>query len=259
MEEQEAFSYLIDSLKSPNLASLSAYGCDIYLTRVVVNYVRQKENDPNYSETDTKVQDQSQAFFDAAWYLCQRGILRPGLNSLQHTQIPSGLLYSITSQGRKWLLDQGEFIYKTPMHFSEILATFDKLFGDGFKQRAQEACTNYLVGTYLSTCTMCGAAAESIMLKLAIAIQPSKETEILKEYASVSGTKKIIDRLFGQMGNKHKIAHSTFNDLLKYRRDNSGHGQYIKISEFDAYDSLSRLIRLSEFIKDNFSEILSGS
>jgi hypothetical protein len=258
MNENDALSHLIDCIKSPNIKGFSAYGCDIYLTHIVVDYVRKKENNPNCSETDQNVQEKAQPFLDAAWHLCQRGILRSGVNSLKHTPTPSGLVYSITSQGRKWLQEQGEFIYKTPIHFSEILATYDSLFGSGFKQRAQEACSTYLFGCYLSTCVMCGAAAESIILKIAIANEPDKE-EILKEYESRGGTKKIIDRVFGHLEGKHKNAHSTFNDLLKYRRDDSGHGQHIDISEFDAYDSLSRLIWLSKFIDKNFSDILRES
>ena len=44
----------------------------------------------------------------------------------------------------------------------------------------------YQAQTYLATCTMCGAAAESILLALAIAHSGS-EARVLAEYATANG------------------------------------------------------------------------
>lgn len=112
-------------------------------------------------------------FCDAAWELCRRGIFRPGRREpVQSTmgEKPLSFGFAITVLGRAWLQQADEvfFIPTEPGRFTEFMTKFQARLGDGFWQRVQEASRCHSFLAYLACCAMCGAAAESIMLRVAI-------------------------------------------------------------------------------------------
>lgn len=60
------------------------------------------------------------------------------------------------------------------------------------------------------------------------------------------------------MGKKPKHIQGKFKglmDLINYRRDEASHGTPLDIPEYEAYDALSRLMRLSYFVRDHWAEL----
>ena len=112
-----------------------------------------------FHEADTYLPEISRHFYSAAWELCTRGILRPGVTEYgaQSTQDGSGGNgYSVTPFGRQWLseTDRDIFVPTESGLFSEMVAPFAPIFGAGFHERANEAIRCYGAHAYL-----CGFAA----------------------------------------------------------------------------------------------------
>ena len=160
---EDAMKSLIDWLKKgcPSDGHHS-YGYDVYLTHII------KKSSTDFHEQKTN----SPMFFDAAWELCRRGILRPGIKTTgaQATEEGNaGVGYCITPFGKKWLEeDEDIFIPTEPERFAQMLEPYKKTFGPGYHERAQQAIRCYGAHAYLACCSMCGAAAESILLATAI-------------------------------------------------------------------------------------------
>jgi hypothetical protein len=101
---------------------------------------------------------------------------------------------------------------------------------------------------------VCGAAAESIVLSVAIA-RSSDEAVVLKIYTGTHGRKKTIDSI--TQGARAGISgpFKAATDLLSYWRDEAAHGTVSEISEIEAHTALGRLVRFAQFASDNWSEL----
>jgi hypothetical protein len=101
---------------------------------------------------------------------------------------------------------------------------------------------------------MCGAAAESITLALAIA-KRGNEADILKEYGSSGGRGKIERYLLA-----NQDAHITKNlpnytSLLNEWRDVAAHGDVPSVGEEEAFTALMLLLRFARFAEERWSNI----
>jgi hypothetical protein len=90
-------------------------------------------------------------FLDAAWQLCRRGILRPGVRDLQqpgNSHGHAGQDFSLTTYGKAWITSaHPELIPTQPGRFTQLLAKASPRFGPGFSERSQEAAAAYQGGT----------------------------------------------------------------------------------------------------------------
>ena len=94
---------------------------------------------------------------------------------------------------------------------------------------------------------MCGAAAESILLAIAIA-KVKDEVAVLEEYRSGSGRRRVIDRITTptpKRGLREQL--ETFAGLLSFWRVDAGHGQDSRITEAEANMALLQLLRFAQF------------
>jgi hypothetical protein len=163
--------------------------------------------------------------------------------------------YTITAQGRLWIEKQAaEILIGGPDRISQQFEKFAPQFGSAFLQRATEAAHCHAFGTFLACCAMCGAAAESILLAVAIA-RNGDEAATLGSYRAANGRRRIIDAVVGQA--KPAIAEPFRNaaGLLSYWRDDAAHGLASTISEIEAHEALGRLIRFAQFATDNWDEL----
>jgi hypothetical protein len=259
---EDAMLFIIDWLRrdSPNTHSTS-YGYDIYIPNVIGDYLQQAGSSHRKADDQLKV-NLSPAFYAAAWELCRRGIIRPGVRIMgaQGTIDGSGGNgYSVTPFGHQWIeeSEQDTFVPTEPGRFAEMLEPFRDLFGLGFYIRAQEAIRCYGAHAYLACCAMCGAAAESILLATAIA-RTGDEQKVLKAYSSSRGRSRVENMVIGQANKYLKTQFQGNNELLKYWRDEASHGKASTISDNEAYTSLAMLLRYAMFVKDNW-ENLTGS
>lgn len=101
---------------------------------------------------------------------------------------------------------------------------------------------------------MSGAAGESILLRLGIA-KAGDENKVVRMYRSADGRRRVENLIVGQLRDPLSTQFKNLMDLLKYWRDEAAHGRISDISEFEAYDAISRLLRLSLFADDNWDEL----
>jgi hypothetical protein len=111
---------------------------------------------------------------------------------------------------------------------------FSPHFGSGFLQRAAEAVTCHRFGAYLGCCAMCGAAAESILLAVAIA-KSGDDPATLAMYRTANGRRKVIDRDVGQAKPAIAEPFRSATGLLSFWRDDAAHG---RASEIEAHEAL---------------------
>lgn len=201
----------------------------------------------------------SPTFMTAAWELCRRGILRPGIRDLsgQATSDGSGGLgFSVTEIGERWLRDSADqdVVPPTPGRLPQMFAEAGQRFGPGFVERAQEAVAAYNAVAYMACCAMCGAAAESIILALAIE-KKGAEKPILNMYVTGQGRGRVETFLLGGQPEPMREEFQRYTILLKYWRDSSAHGKAVRIQEPEAYQSLALLLRFALFARDRWDEL----
>ncbi len=262
MHIDDAVEFLINFLRSPRIPSgYATIGYDITMQIIVRAYLTEVEHAPDYPQY---ISDQPRGpelttiFSDAAWELCRRGILRPSVRTDtavgdQGTADGSG--YSLTTFGRDWITaSPPEALLFNADRLSQLFKKLSEKLGPAFLQRAGEAARCYGFGVYVASSAMCGAAAEAILLAVAIA-KSGNEAEILSLYRTANGRKKVIDSVIGQARTPIAEQFRSALGLLAYWRDDAAHGLASTISEIEAHDALARLLRFSQFTTDNWTEL----
>ncbi len=260
MNAEDAAAFIVDCIAKPRpSAGYSTYGYEVYVPNFIAAYLSEVERPPGHESTwreGPRARELAPIFNEAAWDLCRRGILRPGVQKLGgQGDGGTGNGYTVTAMGRAWLA-KGTL---TPILFDQsrlgqLFETLSKPLGRGFQQRATEAATCHALGCYLASCAMCGAAAESILLSVAIA-KIGDEATVLKTYLSSQGRKRTINSIIHgavpALADPFKAATS----LLSYWRDEAAHGAVSEISEIEAHTALGRLVRFAQFTCDNWAEL----
>jgi hypothetical protein len=228
------------------------FGCDIWISDIAKSYLRGAPME----ETE---EAELQPFYDAAWELSRRGVLRPGPafargQNMAHT---AGDGFSLTAFGRDWVdkFDQPGPFPSDSSRFAALISPYVIRFGTGFKERAMEAASCYRTLSYLACCSMCGAACESILLALAIAKKGGDEAVVLLIYEKRNGRRNLIDAVTADIPGWLQEAIRTAASLLSYRRDASSHGHAVGLGEFQAHDAMSRLLRFAQLAHDEWDVI----
>lgn len=259
INEEDAFHIIVRHLRDGRRPDdASSYGYDLYIPAVIYRYLRSDMGVLQPYNTQL-VEELSPHFYAAAWELCRRGIVRPGVRAhgQQVTNDGSGGNgYSITPSGRRWLLEAGgyEYVPIQPGRFAGILDSFTPKLGQTFRDRSQEAIKCYNALAYLACCAMCGAAAESIILTLAIEKTKDRD-KILRDYESAGGRGRVENLLIGQQQKAFQEEFRGLSSLLKYWRDASSHGKRSGIGDNEAYTSLAMLLRFAQFSTDKWLDL----
>src|SRR6202035_2898113 len=119
VHEEDALKFIVKALRAgpESVSPGHSYGYDLYLPNVMREYAASEEhiNPRTYpSEIEPRVVKLSPTFFSAAWELCRRGIIRPGIARLgaQSTEDGgAGAGYSITSFGHVWLRETHDDVF----------------------------------------------------------------------------------------------------------------------------------------------------
>ena len=267
MRFDEAFDMLVAHCAqvSPSLAGAtgghsssarnSTYGNDIWIAQIVQSYWGQRGI--SYADLQS---EHSLPFYDAAWELCRIGVLRPGAHTPMGQAAGNALFagdgYSVTQFGYAWLANPERRTAGDPSRMSAIFLPFATKYGAGFEQRALEAIVCHRTSSYLATCVMAGAAAELILLAVAIA-KIGNEADVLKEYASRNGRSRVTLKIVSGLKDGIRQSFETALQVLHYWRDDAAHGMATTISEVEAYASLTQLLRLAQFCSDHWAELTS--
>ncbi|MBL8015337.1 MAG: hypothetical protein JNK26_04080 [Candidatus Doudnabacteria bacterium] len=259
----EVRKYLIGKLReeisAPN-GNQTSYGYDVYLPKYMRNYIADVLNVRD-TTAEGLLRPLSPLFLNAAWELSTRGIIRPGIVQYQAQSTEDGNAgngYSFTPYGRQWLGETGhdDYIPTAPDAFVNLLTPYQSRFGSTFMQRSDEAIRCYGAHAYYACCAMIGAAAESIILKLAIA-RTGDEAKVTKEYQEHNGTSKTLNTLtHGQSGEIKRMIDNAF-ELMKYWRDAAAHADTTEITPNEAFTSLALLVRFARFSDEKYDDIIS--
>jgi hypothetical protein len=106
-------------------------------------------------------------------------------------------------------LDSSDILLAQPGSLAEAFKAYQTEFGDGFVQRALEAIRCRNAEAWLACCVMVGAAAESILLAIAIAKEGDEE-KVLRAYGGASGRRRVLDMIVGQASKHIKDRLETF-------------------------------------------------
>ena len=91
---------------------------------------------------------------------------------------------------------------------------------------------------------------------LAIAVAKSgDEAATLRVYQAAQGRRKITDEIVGASRAALAGPFRSATGLLGYWRDDAAHGIASNISEIEAHEALSRLLRFAQFTNDNWAEL----
>jgi len=104
---------------------------------------------------------------------------------------------------------------------------------------------------------LCGGAAESVLLALAVECAHDYE-DVVKTYTGRDGRRKTEDIVL--RGEKDHIQRSFkgYMELLKYWRGEAAHGMPSNISDDEAFTSLMLVARLARFAADTFPAKAAG-
>lgn len=259
----DASAFIVECIRTPRGSDgYSSYGYEVYLPNVISAYLRDIERDTTHHSqlrNSARAREISPVFYEAAWELCRRGVLRPGVQRLGgQSDGGGGDGYSVTALGRSWI-EQNAPLHQIlePGRLAALFGTFSPRLGVGFLQRANKSVRCYSFGCYLACCAMCGAAAEAILLSVAVA-KAGDEKAILALYLSASGRRKVINGVIG--GARAAIAgpFESATGLLSYWRDAGAHGIVSNISEIEAHEAIGRLLRFAQFTCDNWNELVGA-
>ncbi len=262
---EDALRFLIESLRRSPVAFERGdhpASFDIWIPKVVEAFLRassvESGGNPEYSHREEFAPVWT-AFYDAAWQLCQRGIFRLALKRPQGMgshALPLGDGYSLTESGRGWLRRaEPQYFPTEPSRYVGVLERPARILGAGFLQRAAEAAGCYETANYLACCAMCGAAAESILLSIAIA-KTENSGLVRRTYMKRDGRRSVTRLIFGTQGSSALEARFlTGLNLLSYWRDEAAHGQYSTIVALESYDALGRLLHLSNLAWDHWTDL----
>lgn len=263
MHQEDAMKYIVMWIRDGERTDRSNFGYELYIPNVIRAYLASIHINDSHEKHPQLTYRLTPVFLNAAWELCRRGIIRPGIKNIGEQETRDGSAgsgFCITPFGRRWVeeANQDIFVPTEPERFAQMIAPFRARFGLGFHTRAQEAVRCYDAHAYLACCTMCGAAAESILLATAIA-KNGDEKQILKTYARASGRRDIENTLIGKAREQLAREFRGFMMLLKYWRDEAAHGTPSNIADDEAYTSIALLLRYAMFVKTHWNELTENN
>ncbi len=251
LTHEDAVKGIIDFLRNPPKHTYGGFGYDLYVPVLLLIYCEQKYG-LTHGTSENAIKAMFPLFTDACWELCRRGILRPFPKKLEGQGTSRGAGFSITAYGEQWLKEEefDDYVPTEPDRFAKMLEPYATLFGKGFQERAQESVRCYNAHAYLACCSMAGAAAETILIKV------SDKLEITRtKNEPITKTRETIISKSGPGIKERLIAYS---DIVKYWRDESMHHENWETRGEKAYISLAMLLRLAMFAKEHWFKTNQG-
>ncbi len=244
MNLDEAIAFTLERLQ---VGEVAEYGYDLYPMRVARAASQQQQQDQR--EWERTAHELAPIFMDAAWELCRRGFVRPGVRDGRGQAVDQGG-YSVTVAGAAALeeLDTTAILIAQPGSLAETFAGYRQRYGAGFHQRAQEAIKCRNSEAWLACCAMAGAAAESVLLSLAVA-KVEDEADVLKMYGRAGGRQKVLNSIVGTAKPHVRVTLTTFANIISLWRDEAAHGQESLIGAANADEVLRQLLEMCQWVE----------
>jgi hypothetical protein len=130
----------------------------------------------------------------------------------------------------------------------QLLTGYRQRFGNGFYQRAQEAIKCRNAEAWLACCAMTGAAAESVLLALAIA-KTDDEAHVLRTYRQSNGRQRVLNLIVGQVPQPRRDTLTIFSNIISMWRDEAAHGQVTLLGTANADEALRQLLHMCQWVE----------
>lgn len=142
LTQTDAATMLLSWLRSPNHGGFGSYGYGIYLPHLVRAHLAARGVERDQEER--QLREMMPMLYAAAWDLCRRGVLRPGIERYGAQATPDGASgngYSVTPFGAKWIAEtnQDDFVPTEPERFGEMLGRYRNRFGGDFHERGRQS------------------------------------------------------------------------------------------------------------------------
>jgi hypothetical protein len=250
MDLDEAIARRLDLLRNDRARN---YGYDLYARNGAEFAARQRYPHEHYLEGPLR--ELSPIFYEAAWELCRRGIVRPGVRRSGEQAVEEGG-YSLTVAGRAALanLDTATILIAQPGSLAATFNGYRPLFGDGFHQRAMEAIKCRNAEAWLACCAMVGAAAESVLLTIAITKEGDEE-RVLRTYRGNRGRQAVLNMIVGQADAQRRNTLTTFAGIVSLWRDDAAHGQASPIDTSNADEALRQLLHMCQWVAREWNNL----
>ena len=252
MELDAAIAILVELLRKGQAGN---YGYDLYARRGAEEAARsQNPRDPGGRERITI--ELTPVFFDAAWELCRRGFVRPGVRRTQDQAVGDGG-YSLTVAGRAALaaMNPADFVLTQPGSLAATFEQYRNRFGEGFLQRSLEAIKCRDAEAWLACCAMVGAAAESVLLALAIA-KTGDEERVIAIYRQARGRQRVLDLIIAGATAQRRNTMATFAAIISLWRDEAAHGRASLLATANADEALRQLLHMCQWVDREWDELI---
>lgn len=264
MTAEDAYAFMAslihDHMKVNQLQFLGRNGFDLYLPSIVDKYLPPEPGSGGSRPLNISgrmKENVYRSFFDAAWQMCLSGLLRPNSAAEPYNghQMGHGDVYSFTSRGFEWFKNGDlQSVVLTTGRIGQLLNDHSAKFGDGYSERAQQAVLCHNARAFLACCVMSGAAAESILLTVAIA-KEKDEAAVMTKYRAQSGRRAIEKLIFDGKKDGFISPFKSGLELLKYWRDESAHGAASNFDDVEATVALNHLLRLAQLADQKWTEL----
>ena len=107
---------------------------------------------------------------------------------------------------------------------------------------------------WLACCAMTGAAAESVLLALAIAKVGEEET-ILKTYQASGGRQKVLNLVVSQANDHRRNTLTTFSKIILMWRDEAAHGVATPLDTANADEGLHQLLHMCQWVEKEWNNL----
>lgn len=121
-------------------------------------------------------------------------------------------------------------------------------------QRSSEAIRCRNAEAWLGCCAMAGAAAESILLALAIA-KTGDEPLVIRTYAQSGGRRKVLNMITRQLDQNRRDTLTTFTNIISLWRDEAAHGKATPLSTANADEALRQLLHMSQWVNREWGNL----
>ena len=101
---------------------------------------------------------------------------------------------------------------------------------------------------------MTGAAAESVLLSLAIA-KVGDEEAVLKAYRQTGGRQKVLNMVVAQANAFRRDTLTTFAAIISMWRDEAAHGRATPLGTANADEGLRQLLHMCQWVEKEWSEL----
>jgi hypothetical protein len=102
---------------------------------------------------------------------------------------------------------------------------------------------------------MAGAAAESILLALAIA-KTNDEALVVSSYGQSGGRRKVLNLIVGQLDQHRRVTLTTLTNIISLWRDEAAHGRATPLDTANADEALRQLLHMSQWVNREWANLV---